>query len=145
MKKITTILSRKQPYFNVISSDTVVNEALHKMNFENIDYLIVMDDDRFLGLLSEHDIFSKAMMKKRSLDQMTVREAMNTAIPIVDSEESLEYCLKIMQIFKVHYLPVFDNFNFYGVVSSNDILNEAANNPSGFFNGEKETPVIVMD
>ncbi len=125
MKKVITILSRKQPYFNVVSTETSLDDALDKMNIENFRYLIVMDNERFLGLLSEHDIFSKAMIKKRPLEKITVGETMKTGFPIVDSEESAETCLKMMQLFKVHQLPVFDNFRFCGVISSDDILQEA--------------------
>lgn len=145
MEKVITILARKQPYFNTVSSDTAVNEALHKMNCENSDYLIVMDNDRFLGLLSEHDIFSKAMMKKLPLDRMTVRETMSTGFPIVDSEETVESCLKLMQVFKVHYLPVFENFRFCGVISSDDILQEAVNNREGIFDEEKDRLIFISD
>lgn len=145
MEKIITILARKQPYFNTVSSDTALNEALHKMNCENTGYLIVMDNDRFLGVLSEHDIFSKAMMKKLPLDKMTVRETMNTGIPIVDSEETVESCLKLMNLFKVHYLPVFENFSFCGVVSSDDILQEAVKNREGIFDQEKEKLIFFSD
>ena len=122
MEKVKTILAHKQPYFNTIASDTAISEALHKMNCENSDYLIVIDNDQFLGLITEHDIASKAMNKTLPLNQVKVREMMNHGLPIIDSEETLERCLKMMQLFKAHYLPVFENFRFCGVVSSDDIL-----------------------
>lgn len=145
MEKLLKILARKQPYFNIVSSDTALDDALHKMNCENTDYLIVMDNERFVGLLSEHDIFSKAMMKKLPLDKITVRETMNTGIPIVDSEETVENCLNLMQLFKVNYLPVFQNFSFCGVVSSNDILQEAVKYREGIFDEEKERIFFISD
>ncbi len=139
------ILARKQPYFNTVSSDTAVSEALHKMNCENAEYLIVMDNDQFFGLLTEHDIFSKAMNKKLPLNQIKVREMMDKGIPIVDSEETLERCLNLMQLFKLHYLPVFENFRFCGVVSSDDILQEAVKNRERIFDQEADTRIFIFN
>ncbi|MBS1918701.1 MAG: CBS domain-containing protein [Bacteroidetes bacterium] len=145
MEKVITILGRKQPYFNTVTSDTALNDALHKMNCENIRYLIVMDGDRFLGLLSEHDIFSKTMMKQLPLERMTVGQIMKTGIPIVDSEETVENCLKMMQLFKVHHLPVFDDFRFCGVVSSDDILQEAMQHRKDIFDEESDRLFSISD
>lgn len=145
MEKINTILSRKQPYFNTVSSDTALADALIKMNCENANYLIVMDGDRFLGIISQHDIFSKAMMHKQSLEQITVKETVNMGRPIVDSTETIESCLKLMQTFKVHYLPVFENFNFYGVISSDDILQEALKSRKGIFDEEEKGFIPISD
>ncbi|MCC7399916.1 MAG: CBS domain-containing protein [Chitinophagaceae bacterium] len=145
MKKVITILNRRQPYFNIISPDTALNDALDKMNFENFRYLIVMDNDRFVGLLSEHDIFSKAMMKKLPLNKITVAETMKTGIPIVDSEESVENCLKMMQLFKVHQLPVFDDFMFCGVVSTDDIMQEALEIKEKIFDEETDRMISYSD
>lgn len=145
MEKVITILSRKQPYFNTVSSDTLVSEALHQMNCENANYLIVMDDDRFLGVLTQHDITSKAMANPFSLNQLTVMELLNKGRPIVDADESVEYCLKLMQLFKVHYLPVFEKFRFCGIISSDDILNEALSNRRKIFDEEKDKDISYSD
>jgi predicted transcriptional regulator len=145
MEKVKTILARKQPYFNTVASDTVISEALHKMNCENSDYLIVMNNDQFLGLITEHDIASKAMNKKLPLNQIKVREMMNHGLPIIDSEETLERCLKMMQLFKTHYLPVFENFRFYGVISSDDILFEAVKNRERIFDQEEDTRIFIFN
>lgn len=145
MEKVITILSRKQPFFNTVSSDTLVSEALHQMNCENSNYLIVMENDRFLGVLTQHDIISKAMMSPLSMNQIKVMELLNKGRPIVDAEESVEYCLKLMQLFKVHYLPVFEKFRFCGIISSDDILNEALRNRKEIFDEEKDKDISYSD
>ncbi|MEJ0104996.1 MAG: CBS domain-containing protein [Bacteroidota bacterium] len=61
MEKIASILSRKQPHFNNVSSSSLVSDALFQMSCQNIDYLVVVDENgKFAGLLSEHDIATKS-------------------------------------------------------------------------------------
>ena len=76
-----------------------VSDALNRMNYENIDFLIVMDDEQFLGLLTEHDIASKAIMNFRPLNKILVTEMMNTQLPVISSEDTLERCMKLMRLF----------------------------------------------
>lgn len=142
MEKVTTILAKKQPYFNTVPSTTAVSDALHRMSCENADFLIVMDNEHFVGLLTEHDITSKAMQGTRPLSKMQVKEMMNTRLPIIASEDTLERCMKLMRLFKVHYLPVFENFRFCGIVSSDDILQEAVNNRERIFDEGREPEEI---
>ena len=70
---------------------------------------------------------------------------MNHGLPIIDSEDTLERCLKMMQLFKAHYLPVFENFRLCGVVSSEYILQEAVNNREGIFDEEKDRLIFISD
>ncbi|MCW3116235.1 MAG: hypothetical protein JWM28_317, partial [Chitinophagaceae bacterium] len=55
MQKLLSILSRKQTYFQNVSSSSYVSEALFQMSCQNLDYLVVIDDnENFAGVLTEH-------------------------------------------------------------------------------------------
>ena len=138
MEKLTAILARKQPYFDTVSSNVSVSDALYRMSSQNADFLIVMEEEQFLGILTEHDITSKVMSLGSSLNKISVREMMNTRLPVANCDDTLECCMKLMRQFKVRYLPVFDNFRFRGVVSSDDILEEAVFNREEIFDGAGE-------
>jgi CBS domain-containing protein len=134
MEKVTSILSRKHHSFNHVLPGTNLRDALFRMNCENADYLIVMDeDDRYLGILSDHDITSKAMFGRKPIENILVAEVMNTRLPVVDADDTVERCIRLMRQFKVRYLPVYDNFSFCGIVTSDDILQEAINNRAEIF------------
>ncbi len=142
MEKITVILNRKEPHFRVVSPDCTVNDALSRMNCENIDHLVVMDeDDRFMGVITEHDIASKALLEKTPITKSPVKKFVNKRLPIASTEDTVEQCLQRMQQYKVKLLPVFEGFAFKGIVTSDDILKEAASNRSDIFD-EDETPIV---
>ncbi len=134
MEKVTSILSRKHDTFNHVLPETNLRDALSRMNCENADYLIVMDDDdRFLGILSDHEVISRALLGREPLHEIAVGEVMNTRLPVVDADDTVEKCIRLMRQFRVRYLVVYRNFNFCGIVSSDDILQEAINNRAEIF------------
>jgi len=139
MEKVTTILDKKQSHFNKISPASSLSEAFGRMSNQNMEYLSVIDDDeRFLGLLTEHDIARKTFNSKRSLDEINVKEIMNTEVPFANIDDSIEYCILLMKQYHTHYLPVFESFSFRGIISSDDLLVEAIQSKEGIFDKEDE-------
>ena len=125
MEKVTNILSRKHPNFNTILPDCCIDDALHQMHCENVDHLVVLDGNAFLGILSEHDITSKGIFSNKPLSLVYVKDIMNTALPLATIDDSIERCMRLMRQFNVRYMPVFEDRTFKGVISVDDILQEA--------------------
>lgn len=126
MENVTTILAKKQTHFIKISPEASIRDALVRMSSHHTDHLIVTgDDDNFLGLLTEHEIVSVIFLKNLSPEQTTIRQVMNTSLPVADSKDSVEDCMHLMKRFDVRYLPVFEGIHFIGIVSSDDILHYA--------------------
>lgn len=137
MEKITSILAKKEPYFHTVSPTSSVDRALNQMCCENVEYLIVMDDDeKYLGLITEHDITSKVLFAKKKTNNTTVETVMNRRLPAATLEDTVENCMQMMRQFKVRYLPVFENYSFRGIVSTEDILEEAVRNRLEIFDTE---------
>lgn len=144
MENVTVLLAKKQSHFNKISPNSTISDALCRMSCQNTDYLIVMDEDeRFLGLLTEHDIATKAIFNNRSITLTKVNQMMNTRLPAADSDDSVEDCMRLMRRFNVRYVPVFKNLNFLGVVSSDDILQEAVSHRSKIFDMEDKNMTLT--
>jgi CBS domain-containing protein len=129
MEKIASILSRKQSHFNNVSSSSFVSDALFQMSCQNIDYLVVVDEnENFAGLLSEHDIATKVMFIDEPLNKTKVRDVMNRHLPHATTDDTVEDCMQLMQRHHIRFVPVFEEFIFAGVISSEDILSEAVYN-----------------
>jgi len=137
MEKITNILAKKQPHFHSVSPASSANNALCQMSCENVEFLVVIDEDeRYMGLITEHDIASGLIACNKQLDKIKVKEIMNMRLPVATTEDTVEKCMQLMQQHHVRYLPVFENFNFKGIVSTEDILDEAVNNRMEIFDTE---------
>ena len=125
MEKVADILDRKYPQFNTVSPNCFVSDALYQMSCENVDHLIVLEDDKFMGILTDHDIASKVLFDERPLKNILVREFMTRTLPVATSEDSLEHCMQLMERFNAKHLAVFDSFIFRGVVSAQDLMQQA--------------------
>lgn len=127
MERIADVLNRKYPQFNTVSPDCLVSDALYQMTCENVDHLIVLEEDKFMGVLTDHDIASKVLFDERPLKKILVKEVMNRTLPVATSDDSLEHCMQMMERFNARHLAVYDNFVFKGVVSSHDLMKQALN------------------
>jgi CBS domain-containing protein len=135
MERIADVLDRKYPQFNTVEANCLVSDALYQMSCENVDHLIVLEDDKFVGVLSEHDIASKVLFADLPLKKICVREFMNRTLPVATIEDSLEYCMQLMERFNTKHLVVYDNFVFRGVVSAQDVMQQALKKRKGTFDG----------
>ena len=144
MENVTVLLSKKQSHFNKISPNSSISDALCRMSCQNSDYLIVMDDDeRFLGLLTDHDIATKTVFANKSITSTKVKQMMNTRWPVADADNTVEDCMKLMSRYNVRYVPVFKNLSFLGVVSTDDILQEAVSHRSKIFDVEDKNVSVT--
>ena len=124
MCKIKEILRKKGPHFNVVSPNTKILDALTLMQSENYSYVVVMDEDNYLGIMSERDYIHKIKVLGSKQETATVKEILNGNLPVVNFEEDLNRCMVLMNVYKTRYLPVFDEFEFKGVLTMNDLMTE---------------------
>jgi CBS domain-containing protein len=133
MERIADVLARKYPQFNTAVPDCLISDALYQMCSENVDFLIVLEEDKFRGIITDHDIASKILFENRPLNRIQVKEFMSQTLPVATPETSLEQCMQLMERYGVRHLAIFDRFNFMGVISSYDLMHEALSNRSAVF------------
>ena len=133
MRSVANMLQNKQPSFNFIDPDAKVIEGLQLMNSVNLSYLIVKQNDSFQGIFSERDYSRNVILKGLHSDTCTIREVMSTTLPIVGMQDTAEKCMQMFNAHKTRYLLVFDDKEFRGVITINDILREAIDNKEMVF------------
>jgi CBS domain-containing protein len=124
MKKVSNILARKGGAVITIDASTSVLDALRLMDDKNIGSVVVTDDGKYMGLLTERDYARKVILKGKSSDETTVREIMTTDLPHIIPDNSIETCMHIMSENNIRYLPVFKGDQLCGIVSINDLVTE---------------------
>ena len=124
MSKIKEILEKKGPHFNIVAPNTPVLEALTIMQSENLSYVVVMENNQFLGIMSERDYTHKIKLQGRHSDSTLVKEIMSHNLPVIGLQEELERCMVLMNVYKTRYLPVFENLEFKGIITMNDLMRD---------------------
>ncbi|MBS1512003.1 MAG: CBS domain-containing protein [Bacteroidetes bacterium] len=124
MKKVSQILSRKGSSVITITPEVSVLDALKQMADKNIGSIVVMENGKYIGVLTERDYARKVILKGKSSTSTSVREIMSTGLPRITPDNSLETCMQIMSENNIRYLPVFENDELCGIISINDVIKE---------------------
>jgi len=124
MKTAADIFKRKGRNNVTISPDATVLEALRIMAEKNIGSIIVMEGDQYRGLFTERDYARKVILHGKSSSEIQVGEIMSEYLPQVTPSHSLDDCMEIMSNHNIRYLPVFENEEFFGVLSVIDVVKE---------------------
>ncbi len=124
MKKVSDILRRKGSNMISVLPQSTVLDALKIMADKNIGSVMVMEEDKYLGLVTERDYSRKVVLKERSSTDTFVSDIMSTDLPLVAPTETVEYCMQLMSDKNVRYLPVSENNKVVGIISINDLVKE---------------------
>jgi predicted transcriptional regulator len=127
MKKVKQLIEQKEIAFNSVEGKMRVIDALLAMNALDVNYLVVFDHDLFRGIFTEKDYSRNVILKGKTSLTSVVSEVMSTNIPVVGPEDTLEYCIDLMNRYRSRYLVVFDERGeFLNVISMQDIIREIA-------------------
>ena len=122
MKTVSDIIASKPRPENIIEPTALVIDALRIMESVNLSYVIVMDGDQYKGVFSERDYSRNVALKGRSSGTASVEEVMNTNLPVVGLDDSVEQCMALMAQHKARYLVVYDDKTFEGIITIHDLL-----------------------
>jgi CBS domain-containing protein len=124
MTKVSSILARKGSSAISVPPGTSVLDALKIMAEKNIGSIIVTDQDKFLGIITERDYSRKVILKGKHSVDTTVSDIMSSDLPPVSPNDSIERCMALMSDRNIRYLPVFENNQLSGIISMSDVVKE---------------------
>lgn len=101
---------------------TSVYEALEIMAANNIGALVVLEDERLVGIVSERDYARKVILHDRSSHDTTVAEIMTAGPVTVPRSTTVTECMQLMTDNRFRHLPVVDDGSLVGVVSIGDVV-----------------------
>jgi len=123
MKTVAQILKAKDDgAVHAIAPTASVFDAVELMAQKNIGALLVMEQDRILGIFTERDYARKVVLTARSSKDMPVREIMTTSVIYVRPDQPSEECMALMTENRVRHLPVIDGGKLAGLISIGDIV-----------------------
>lgn len=122
MKKVNDILTKKGAVVISISSDAKIIEALQLMQDSNVGSVVVMDQGKYRGILTERDYARKVILLDKNSSDTVVSEIMSTDLPVVELGSSIEVCMILMSENNIRYLPVIEKGELIGIISSNDLI-----------------------
>lgn len=124
--KIRHILEKKGQQCHSISPEQSVPEAVRLMIQNRIGSLVVIDQGRIAGIVTERDVVWAAGQHSVNLVNMTVHDIMAKTLVTCSGEDSLEHAMDLMTRNptkqRIRHLPVIDDGKLTGLISIGDIV-----------------------
>lgn len=119
---VRSILQRKHSQVWSIPPHASVYDAMAMMSDHNIGALLVMEDNRLVGIIAERDYARKIALRGKSSRETEVREIMQTPITITP-DHTVDECMALMTGERARHLPVVADGAVIGVISIGDLVN----------------------
>lgn len=124
MVTVREIVHKKGEQVWSVASDSKVFEALKLMADKNAGAVMVINDGKVVGILSERDCIRKLDLQGRASRETKVEDIMTAKVLYVEGGQSLEECVAIMIDKNIRHLPVYEEGKLIGIISVRDALKQ---------------------
>ena len=126
MKKVKDILNEKGEIYS-ISKDASVLEAIKSMAEKGIGALLVLENEKLIGIITERDYAKKIILAGKS-EKTKVSEIMTKDVLYVELDETVEECMALIIDKKIRHLPVISKDKLVGILSIRDLVKSMIEN-----------------
>jgi len=118
------LASKPRPLLSIGPLESALS-AVQMMADNNIGFLVVLDRDAIVGVLSERDCARRLVLERKPPETTPVSDLMVRDVVSVGPAHTFADCLKLMHQHGIRHLPVIDGEKPVAVVSIRDLLGEA--------------------
>jgi len=116
------LLNNKGRKIYSVSPETMVYDAIKLMNEAKVGALLVIEDNKLVGIISERDYARRVILENKSSHETPVKDIMTPDVLTVTPDQSVEDCMKLMAEHHIRHLPVAENGEAIGVISTMDVV-----------------------
>lgn len=122
MKTVKQVLDAKGREYWSIAPGASALEAASAMASKGVGSLMVMQEGKLLGLVTERDFARKLITSGRMPQDVTAQELMGTHVVCVRLDQSVDECMALMTEKRVRHLPVLHDDAIVGILSIGDAV-----------------------
>jgi len=124
MKTVRELVDAKSHRLLSIGPEETVYAALSKMAEHDIGALIVLEEERLVGIFSERDYARKIVLDGKTSKLTLVSDVMTRKVVCVTADRTADECMALMTDKRVRHLPVIDRKTVLALISIGDVVRE---------------------
>ena len=124
MAKVRKIMQTDVP---VLKKEDKINDAVRLISNKPHGIVVVVEDKKPIGIITETDIVRNIVSKKLNLNS-SVKSIMNSPVYTIHLDTKLEKASKLIDTKHYRKYPVVENGNLIGLVTENDIVHSLGDN-----------------
>jgi CBS domain-containing protein len=123
MNGLSEILAEKGEVVLRIDADASVLDAVRRMVDFNVGSLLVTEDGRDIGIVTERDYLRRVTLEGRDERETPVREIISSPLVVVTPQTTVAECMALMTDRRIRHVPVVgDDGGVVGLVSIGDLV-----------------------
>ena len=112
-----------------VDANTSVEEVCKIMGEKHIGSVIVTESGKPAGIFTERDLLTKILAKDPNLLKGRVKDFMSSPLTVITTDFELREAARIMTQLKIRRLPVVQEGQLLGIVTSADIIKAIGESP----------------
>ena len=123
METIRQIIEKKGNQIYSVSPETTVYDTLKLMADKNIGAVLVLEEGKLVGIMSERDYARKVVLKGKFSKEIPVNEIMSPNVICIDPDQTINNTKAVMIQKRIRHLPVMEDDKLVGIISIGDVVN----------------------
>jgi CBS domain-containing protein len=118
---LSKLMEERRAAVHSVGPDLSVTECVRQMNELKIGAMLIMEDNRLVGIFTERDAMTRVLGGGLDPTHTPVSEVMTSDPVCVSPATTLEEARALVTTKRIRHLPVVENDRVVGMVSSGDL------------------------
>ena len=124
MRPIHEFLKNRADTTYSLKPQDSVFAALQRLADHDVGAMMVIDQDKLVGVFSERDYTRKIALAGKSSKETCVSDIMTPNVMTVTPQTRTKDCMALMSQKRIRHLPVVDGTKVLGMISIRDIMDD---------------------
>jgi CBS domain-containing protein len=121
-ESVHRILNRKSSAIWWVPPEATVYEAIDLMAQKGIGAVLVLSEQRLVGIVSERDYARKVVLRGRNSKETSVQEIMSSPVFSIPAHLRTDECMRLVTERRIRHLPVTEEGRVVGIVTIGDLV-----------------------